>query len=869
MTLPSGTRFGPYEIVAPVGAGAMGEVYRARDERLGREAAIKVLPPAFASDPESLRRFEKEARAASALNHPNIVTVYDVGFAKDGSYIAMELVDGKNLRELASGGPLPLPKLLDVAGQVADGLAAAHARGLVHRDLKPQNVLVTKEGRVKILDFGLAKQGRPPIEGLEAPGGAEPSLTTPGAIVGTVGYMSPEQARGEAADYRSDQFSLGVMLYELATGKKAFDRGSAIETLSAILRDDPELGELSALPGPFCWIVERCLAKEPEARYASTRDLASDLRSLAGHLSRPGGSTAGSMSPRSARRGPALARFLPAAAFVAAAAAAAILLVPSLRRAPLPSFEPLTFRRGTVWSARFAPDGRRVLYAGAWEGERFRLFIKAPESAASGLVDFPDANLMAVSRTGEVAAVVKYTPVPPGKTRGMLVRGPIEGGAARDVETDVLFADFTPDGRDLAVVRAVEGKTVLEFPAGTPIYQTDGAVTFPRISPRGDLVAFLDHPVQNDSRGSVVTVDRAGHKHVLTEEWPDAVGLAWHPKRREVWFGATDGIGPRAIRAVDLSGKSRVVVRAPGNLTLQDIAPDGRALVTRENWDMGILGSAGSSPETDLSEKDLSFLNASLLTDLSRDGKLILFSQFGEGVARPVGYVRRLDDARAKPIRVGDGFAQALSPDGSHVLSLGPEPPQLLLIPTGVGNPKTIVPRGLAFVQWADWFPDGKQIVVAGADARGGMRLFRCDPETGATTRITPEGSRILVHYQGFPISPDGARVAAVIQDDTLAIFPTEGGPGRPVPGLSPGMVPIEWTEDGRSLFVFRFAESPARVLRVDTESGAQRVWKEIALLDPAGNFGPPSIRVSRDGSAYAYTYARFLSELYAVSGLD
>ena len=868
MTLPSGTRFGPYEIVAPVGAGAMGEVYRARDERLGREAAIKVLPPAFASDPESLRRFEKEARAASALNHPNIVTVYDVGFAKDGSYIAMELVDGKNLRDLASGGPLPLPKLLDVAGQVADGLAAAHARGLVHRDLKPQNVLVTKEGRVKILDFGLAKQGRPPIEGLEAPGGAEPSLTTPGAIVGTVGYMSPEQARGEAADYRSDQFSLGVMLYELATGKKAFDRGSAIETLSAILRDDPELGELSALPGPFCWIVERCLAKEPEARYASTRDLASDLRSLAAHLSRPGGATANaSLSARSARRGPTLARFLPAAALVAAAAAAALLLVPRLRRAPVPSFEPLTFRRGTVWSARFAPDGRRVLYAGAWEGEPFRLFVKAPESPASGLVDFPDANLMAVSRSGEIAAVVHYTPVPPGRTRGMLVRGPIEGGSPREVESDVLFADFSSDGREIAVVRSVDGRTILEFPVGARLYETDGSVTFPRVSPDGDLVAFLDHPTQADTRGTVAIVDRSGRKRVLSPEWADAMGLAWHPKRKEIWFGATDGTDPRAIRALTLSGRSRVVARAPGNLTVQDIGPDGRVLVTRENWQMGILERIGDAGR----ERDLTYLNASLLTDMSPDGRLLLFTQFGEGVPLPTGYLRRLDNDKAKPIPVGEGWAQALSPDGSAVLSLLPaQPPELRVIPTGAGQPKPIVPKGIAFIHWADWFPDGKQIVLAGAEQAGGMRLFRCDLQTGATVPITPEGARIRAdHYQGIPISPDGTRVAAVLQDGSLAIFPTSGGPGRRVPGLAKETLPIEWTSDGRSLFVVRLAESPARILRVDAETGVSGLWREIALVDTTGSFGPASVRLSRDGGACAYSYVRFLSELYAVSGLD
>src|SRR5262249_22819572 len=310
--------------------------------------------------------------------------------------------------------------------------------------------------------------------------------------------------------------------------------------------------------------------------------------------------------------------------------------------------------------------------------------------------------------------------VPPGKTRGMLVRAPLEGGAPREVEKDVLFADFAPDGRELAVVRFVDGKNVLEFPLGSRIYETDGAITFPRVSPDGTVVAFLEHPVRADSRGRVVTRDRSGRKDVLSAEWPDEVGLAWHPRRREIWFAATDGPEPRAIRAIGRSGRSRVVVHAAGNLTLQDIAPDGRVLVTRENWQMGILGRTPGAP----GEQDLTFLNASLLTDLSADGRLLLFTQFGEGVASAFGYLRRLDGSCAKPIPLGEGFAQALSPDGPRVLSLVPgRSPQLRVIPTGPGQPRQIVPRGLTVLQWADWFPDGRQIVVAGTETGGGMRL--------------------------------------------------------------------------------------------------------------------------------------------------
>src|SRR5437588_11691375 len=281
MTISVGNRLGSYEILAPLGAGGMGEVWRARDTRLGREVAIKILPADVASDPGRLKRFEKEARSASALNHPNIVTIYDVGTADSVSWIAMERVEGKTLRELLFGSALPIRKLLPIAAQVADGLAKAHEAGIVHRDLKPENVMVTKDGLVKILAFGLAKLTHPELDS----GGTNlPTETgaSPGMILGTVGYMSPEQAAGQPLDFRSDQFSFGSILYEMATGKRAFQKTTAVDTLSAILHEEPKpVAELNSdAPAPLRWIVERCLAKEPDRRYAATRDLARDLETL-------------------------------------------------------------------------------------------------------------------------------------------------------------------------------------------------------------------------------------------------------------------------------------------------------------------------------------------------------------------------------------------------------------------------------------------------------------------------------------------------------------------------------------------------------------------------------------------------------------
>ena len=291
MSLNAGTRLGTYEIVMSIGVGGMGEVYRALDTKLGREVAIKVLPETKARDRGALRRFEQEARSASALNHPNIITIYEIGSQPVEQetiwYIAMELVEGQSLRQILSSGPMPTQKLLDIAVQTAAALAAAHSKGIVHRDLKPENILVNREDRVKLLDFGLAT----PADLAESEDNGTVSfapdlMTRPGTILGTLGYMSPQQAAGERVDFRSDQFSFGVILYEMATGKRAFERRSAVETLAAILRDEPEsIGNLNPqIPPPLQWTVKRCLAKKPEDRYASTGDLTRDLTIVRDHM---------------------------------------------------------------------------------------------------------------------------------------------------------------------------------------------------------------------------------------------------------------------------------------------------------------------------------------------------------------------------------------------------------------------------------------------------------------------------------------------------------------------------------------------------------------------------------------------------------
>lgn len=369
MTLTAGTTVGPYEVVSLLGAGGMGEVYRARDPRIGRDVAIKVIRSAFSGDSERLGRFEQEVRAAGALSHPNILSIYDVGTSNGSPYLVSELLEGETLRERLSESPLPLKKAIEYGLQIAQGLAAAHDKGIIHRDLKPENLFITKDGRVKILDFGLAKLTRPEASN----GGSQTTIsTTPGTqtgmVLGTVGYMSPEQVRGEKADHRSDIFSFGAILYEMLSGKRAFEGETAVEKMNAILKDDPpEL--LQANPkvsGSLERIVCFCLEKRSEDRFQSARDLGLALEALSGTSSTVPAVAQIQKSKLSLLRLSAavlLVTLCIVAAFILGKNSGARNVIsqkPEKTEAKLPIWHQITFRRGTVWTARFAPDARRL-----------------------------------------------------------------------------------------------------------------------------------------------------------------------------------------------------------------------------------------------------------------------------------------------------------------------------------------------------------------------------------------------------------------------------------------------------------------------------------------------------------------------------
>jgi Tol biopolymer transport system component len=860
MPLSVGARLGPYEILSPLGAGGMGEVYRAKDPRLGRDVAIKVLPASLSQDADRLRRFEQEARAAGALNHPNITAVYDIGSADGSPFIVTELLEGETLRGRLGVGALPPRKAIDYAVQIAKGLAAAHEKGIVHRDLKPENLFVTRDGRIKILDFGLAKLKQPE-------GGAEKSDlltatagTEPGVVMGTMGYMSPEQVRGRSADQRSDIFSFGAILYEMLSGQRAFRGDTAADTISAILtKEPPDLTQTNRdIHSGLDRIVRHCLEKNPEERFQSARDIAFDLEALSG-ISAPT-TAVGARAPRAAR--PRLALLLAATAVVSAGIAG-LLAYTAGRKAGFvnpPLFHQITFSRGEVGGALFAPDGQTIVYSAAWEGNPFEVFINRPESPESRPFGLAGAELLAISKSGEMAVSLDRRATLPFTRTGRLARISIAGGAPRDILDDVMWADWSPDGKSLTVVRDVGAKNRLEYPIGKVLYETTGWIGNPRVSPKGDLVAFIDHAVLRDDGGAVTVVDLSGKKRTLSPIYATAQGLAWRPDGSEIWYTAAEGGFNRAVHAVTLSGKPRLVGRVPGISTIWDISKDGRVLMTTESDRLGILARGPGAEK----ERELSWLDFSLVTDISVDGKTILLTESGEGGgAGYSAYLRKLDGTPA--IRLADGSTSTLSPDGAWAISIlhPASNPQIVLLPTSVGEPKTLSREGLDVVE-ADFLPDGKRIVFSATEAGHGMRLYLRDVSGGKPRALSPEG---YFFYRGT-VTPDSKSVVVRGPDRRMYLYPLEGGEPTGLPGLTAEHLPIRFAPDGRTVFFMTRGEIPARIYRFDVASGRKELWREVAPADRAGLNTIARAVVTPDGQTYAYSYLRVLSYLQLVDGM-
>ena len=864
MALPPGTRLGPYEILSPLGAGGMGEVYRAKDSRLARDVAVKVLPEDFLEGEERKARFEREARLLAALNHPNIAAIYSFeeiprspGFPAR-HLLVMELLEGESLRSALDGGKLSPRTAIAYALQIAHALAAAHEKGIVHRDLKPENLFVTKAGRIKILDFGLAKSVRTEKEPDFTDLPTAKRISEPNVVMGTPGYVSPEQLRGQQADPRSDIFALGAVLYEMVSGTRAFRGGSAADTVSAILTADPpdlSVTDREISPG-FARIVRQCLEKTPEQRFHSAHDLALALECVNTSFTSP------PRVPPSPESRPWSAA-LPAAALVLGALLGGAFVAWRRPSSPSsPSFQPMTYRRGTVFSARFAPDGQTVVYAAAWDGRPTEIYSQRPGSPEARALGLAGTGLFAVSRSGEMALSLSNQRVNSFLSSGTLADAPLSGGEPRPTLENVLFADWAPDGTGAAVVRTVEGRSRLEFPVGKVLYETAGWISHPRFSPAGDRIAFLEHPQQGNDLGWVALVDLEGHRTKLGPEWGSVEGLAWSPRGNEVWFASSAAL-LRDLRAVDLSGRVRLLARAPGGLTLLDVSPSGRALIIREDYRASLLASPAGSG----SERDLSWLDTSVVADISADGQTLLIGELGEaGGALGAAYVRRVDGSPA--LRLGDGSPTSLSPDGMRALTiLHGAPSRLVLLPTGPGQMVELSRGPIVEYHWAVFFAGGALILFAGNEAGHGARLYVQSLAGGDPRAISPEGIAVL--HGGLAISPDGKRAAAVGPDGRIRLYPVDRSEeGDLIPDLPAGFWPIRWSRDGSSLYVFRRSELPVRISRVTLADGRLELWKSLLPPDPAGVTVIGPVVIAADEKTYAYMSARALSQLYLADGL-
>ena len=729
MTITSGTKLGSFEIVSRIGAGGMGEVWRAKDAKIGRDVAIKVLPASLVTDGDRLQRFEQEARAAGTLNHPNLVTIYELGTHDGAPFIAMELLEGETLRDKLDRGAIPARKSIEYAVQIADGLAAAHEKGIVHRDLKPENIFATPDGRIKILDFGLAKLTAP--ENVPDDQTAKRG-TAPGTVMGTAGYMSPEQVRAIDVDHRSDIFSFGAILYEMLSGHRAFRRDSSVETMNAILKEDPpELSASGANISPAVdRIIRRCLEKSAGERFQNARDLAFALEGLSGTSTQ---TAMGSASAKSSRRPLVLA----AASAAALALLAALFFVGRLSKPDpsQPTMRQLTFGNGTVRSARFAPDGQTIVYGAAWDGAPLKLFQRRLDGAESVPLEFPNADVLSISTRGELAISIGRT-FRYWLTNGTLAKAPLLGSSYRKVLDGVSWSDWHPSGDGLLIVRRVDNEDRLEYPIGKVLYRTPGYISYPRFSAAGDRIAFLDHPAYGDNRGNVSVITLAGKKTDLILDWSALEGLAWSAKSGEIWFSGCQANGSWAIFAIGSNGGTpRAVWRTPSNLILHDVDRQGRALVASTAMTSTVRGlGRGEQQDRDLS------LGWSAARDVSADGKNAAVVTYGGDASLYYDlYVRSL--AGGPGTRLGEGEPIQFSSDGKWVLAMIlSAPPRIVLYGTESESSKTVNVAGLEVGACA-LFPDNRRILLAVRASAATFDYYVQDIASGNRTRL-PSNTR-------------------------------------------------------------------------------------------------------------------------------
>ena len=839
----------------------MGEVYRARDTRLGREVALKVLLSSVAEDPARRTRFEREAQTVATLSHPNIVSLFDTGTHDGRLFVVMELLEGQTLRDRLANGALPVRKAVDIAMQIARGLSAAHEKGLVHRDLKPANVFLVGDGQVKILDFGLARQAALSDSSETRTSDA---MTDPGTVMGTVGYMAPEQVRGETVDGRCDLFAFGAVLYEMLSGRRAFQRDTAAETMAAILREDPiDLGDSrSGIPPALERIVGHCLEKNPVERFQTARDVAFALESLSSSGS---GSGAAEIPSRARSRGSA-ALWTVVAAVATVLGIVAGFLWARWSEPPAESIEFITktFDDAVVSNARFLPDGRSIVYSASIHGEPDSLYELRDSSVTPKPFGPAGTLLLAVSKTGELAVLTEVRPsAEVWVTAGTLARMTIDA-APRPLLAGVSAADWSPDGQQLAIVRRVDGLAQLEFPIDRVLYKTAGYISDIRVAPDGRRVLFMDHQTPNDNRGWVKMVDQTGTVTTLAGEFPAEVGAAWSVDGRGVFYSVVDGKEPVfVIRRLDVAQPSSAsrnsAVPSSASMTILDASADGSLLTMSDRS----RSEVGVKLRRESRLRDLSWLDRSWSPSLSSDGSLLLFTH-GHAGPNYAAALRRTDGSPV--IQLGEGATMGISPDGRWAIAalLAKSPGQLVAYPTGAGAP-VLLPRGEidvydSYMDGSLWLPDSSAFLFRGSERGRPTRTYMQRVDGGDPRVVLPEAASAVL------VSRDGLSVVANEPGKPWQLYPLSGGPPTAMPGITESDRPVGWTEDGQAMIVASRG-MPARLDRLDIRTGARSLLREIPT--PSRAVRTMSVRsVTADGDQYSYTTGLLSTTLHVVSGV-
>jgi Tol biopolymer transport system component len=855
MAITSGSRLGRFEVTSLLGAGGMGAVYRAHDPRLRRDVAIKVLPPAFSDDPERLRRFEQEALAVARLAHPNIVAVHDVGSHEGAPYVVMELLEGEPLRERIKGGALPVYLAVEYAIQIARGLAAAHDRDIVHRDIKPENLFVTRDGRIKILDFGIAKL-------TDASSAASASaVTLTGAPLGTPAYMSPEQARGTRADHRADLFSLGVVLYEMLAGVSPFRRETPAETMTAIIHSGPpEPAETPAWPPGLNRIVRRCLEKDPAARFQSASDLAFALETLAQNV-----------APAAAR--PASKhRYIPALLSAAALAAAAGGYLIGRSAGPIRSSEGvgaihrLTDFDGLEEFPAIAPDFKSVAFSARVDGTG-QIFVRllaggTPLQITKGSVDHEQPRW-----SRDASSVIYFSPAVPGDLQGSIWQVPALGGAPRRVVDSVGGGDVGPDGR-IACFRLREGR--VELVAASPDGAEVRAITrfaepvyyrHPRWSPDGRWIAY--------QRGDGVRWDvfaapvDGGAPRQLTHDNTQIHGLSWLPDGTAVIYSSSRGTTMPYLAALSLwkvqleGGESLRVAAADLSYLHPDVHRSGGMVASRlrmrfDLWRYPIDGAAPEenvrravritrqtgqvqTPTVGASDREIAFLSDS-------GGHANLWVTAPEtGDLRQITYERDMSVALGVPIWSPDGnWIAFVSSRGNTGLAFG----VWTVDPQGA-NLRNLAPRGFGFA----WSPDARWLYYTDA---GAVHKARVADGSAVRVRGGPARNVIGVHGRTLYFMVDRTLTGGSPGFEIHAAAP-EDGPSRVLARIPASRAP-QWqiinpalSPDGTSLAMPLTDGVTTNIWTVSTATGQ---WRQITEFGDRPTFIARRVSWSSDGGS-------------------